>query len=59
MKYYLIIILWIILGFTFGLNIIQTREIEDAEILNSFNLTKLATKLVFGDFASFDEDLIS
>lgn len=59
MKYYLIILLWIILGFTFSLNILQNREKEETELLNSFNLTKLATKLIFGDFASFDEDFIS
>ena len=32
---------------------------EDAEILDTFDLTKLATKLILADFASFDEDMIS
>ena len=37
----------------------QNRADEETEILDTFGLTKLATKLILGDFASFDEDMIS
>ena len=58
MKYFFAIFMWAIIGFIFALNIMQNRADEEVEILDSFSLLKLATKLILSDFASFDEDMV-
>ena len=59
MKYFFAIFLWSILGFIFALNAVQNRADEEYEILGTFELTKIATKLLLADFASFDEDMVT
>eukprot|EP00828_Plagiopyla_frontata_P018994 TRINITY_DN2428_c0_g1_i5.p1 TRINITY_DN2428_c0_g1~~TRINITY_DN2428_c0_g1_i5.p1 ORF type:complete len:227 (+),score=11.35 TRINITY_DN2428_c0_g1_i5:150-830(+) len=59
MKYFFLIMAWILYGFTFALSRMQDFTVEEPKTQNSFDMLQLMYKLLLGDFNSFDDNLNS